>query len=150
MNLRLDNKIKIGSGAFFSEFLDYKSHDIDYIVFIDKNTVMLGDFFNIRIDGSDIFVYKFYNKEKFITSELEKCILNPMAAGKFLIPKVMEYLNLTIDELKQFEFAFERIDTRHLYEKYIYECYIENNKPELTDIQLKQAYEIYKKYKILK
>lgn len=128
---------------FFSQYEDYSSHDADYIEFQDSPT-LFKTFMNARGHGKDIFFYKTMSKDEFIKYELEHCKKTPMAVGKFLAPDVIKYFKLTIDELKQFQFAFDNIDERHTYEKFIYDCYIENNDFILTKEQLDNAYEIYK------
>ena len=70
-----------------------------------------------------------------------------MAAGKFLSPELAEYMNITIDDLKLFQSAFDNIDKRHTYEKVIYESYIKNNAFVLTDEQRNEAYKLYKENK---
>ena len=57
----------------------------------------------------------------------------PMRVGKFLNKEFNEYLGFTIDDLKVFNELFNELDKEHLYEKRIYEYYIENNKFELTE-----------------
>ena len=70
-----------------------------------------------------------------------------MAAGKFLSPELAEYMNITIDDLKLFQSAFDNIDERHSYEKVIYESYIKNNAFVFTDEQRNEAYKLYKENK---
>lgn len=71
-----------------------------------------------------------------------------MAAGKFLVPEVAEFLGLTIEDLTLFENAFNRIDEKHLYEKKIYDFYVENSDFTLTQEQRDEAYQIYKEKRI--
>lgn len=71
----------------------------------------------------------------------------PMEIGKFLVPEFINEMNITIENLKQLEPLVSRLDDMHKYEKIIYDAYIENNDFYLTDEQLKDAYEIYIKYR---
>jgi hypothetical protein len=70
-----------------------------------------------------------------------------MKVGKFLIPEFVEYISFKIEELKQFEEIFDKLDDKHKYEKKIFEYYIQNNDFKLTNEQLKDVYEEYKKYR---
>ena len=70
-----------------------------------------------------------------------------MAAGKFLVPELCKHMNITIDDLKLFQFAFDDIDKRHTYEKVIYEAYVKNDGFFLTKEQRDNAYKKYKENK---
>lgn len=139
----MDKRIAIGSQAFFSEYADYHSHDRDFIEFQDEPTEF-SRFLIKHEDGNEIFFYKTVAKEDFIESELRHSRQIPMAAGKFLVPELAEHLGFTIEDLQLFAKAFTKIDEKHQYEKYIYDCYIENNGFTLTQEQRDEAYRIYK------
>lgn len=68
-----------------------------------------------------------------------------MQLGKFLVPEFVNEIGMTIEDLKQLEPLAKALDTKHQYEKIIYDAYIENNKFELTEEQLNAAYSEYKK-----
>lgn len=141
-----NKRIKIGSQVFFSGYSDYVSHDKDYVEFQD-NPEFYKTFANVKGKGNDIFYYQTMSKQEFIEYEIKHCINTPMAAGKFLSPELAEYMNITIDDLKLFQFAFDNIDERHTYEKVIYESYIKNNAFVLNDEQRNEAYKLYKENK---
>lgn len=138
-------KITIGSNIFFKDYTDYSSHDIDYIIF-EENPTQYKNFMHVNLiyKGSDTFYYRDMPKEEFIEYELNHCKKLPMAAGKFLIPELCKYKNITIEDLKQFEFAFNNMDNKHKYEKLIYNAYIENGDFVLTNKQRNEAYKVYK------
>ena len=69
----------------------------------------------------------------------------PMEIGKFLIPEIVNYLGFTIEHLKQLQPIMDKIDKKHLYEKIIYDSYIQNNDFYLTQEQLDAAYFEYKR-----
>lgn len=71
----------------------------------------------------------------------------PMEVGKFLVPDFIKELNVTIKDIKRLKPLIENLDEKHLYEKVIYDSYIENNDFFLTDEHLNKAYEIYLKYR---
>ena len=142
----MNKRIEIGSQVFFKEYSDYQSHDKDYIEFQDEPK-LFKTFMNARGKGTDIFFYKTMPKQEFIDYELEHCKKTPMAAGKFLVPELCEYINITIDDLKLFDESFKNMDDRHGYEKMIYEAYVENNAFTLTDEQRDNAYKKYKENK---
>lgn len=135
--------MKIGSQVFFSQYSDYKPHDEDFIEFVDNPTIF-KNFINIKGKGKDIFIYRNMSSEEFKQIELKHCKDLPMAAGKFLVPALMNHFKYTINDLKEFEFAFNNLDNKHQYEKYIYDCYIKNNGFYLLKEQLDKAYNIYK------
>ena len=141
----MSKKIEIGSSVFFKRYTDYKSHDTDYIVFVEQpqgfKTFLHINLFDKK---EDTFYYKMMSKKEFIEYELNHCKKCQMAAGKFLIPELAEYMNLTIEDLKLFEECFTNMDDKHSYEKIIYNAYIENNGFFLTDNQRKTAYNNYK------
>ena len=138
-------KIIIGSNVFFKNYDNFSSHDVDYIIF-EENPTQYKNFMHINLmsKGSDTFYYRDMSKEEFIEYELNHCKKLPMAAGKFLIPELCKYKGITIEDLKQFEFAFNNIDDKHNYEKIIYQSYIKNCDFVLTDKQRDEAYRVYK------
>jgi hypothetical protein len=145
--MNIKKKILIGSQAFFKDvYEDYKSHDVDYICFVE-NPTLFKDFMNIRGKGEDMFFFRDMTKDEFIEYSIKHCEKTPMAAGKFLIPELADYLGITIEDLKKFETFFNEIDPRHSYEKVIYDAYITNGKFQIGKRQLNKAYKLYKENK---
>lgn len=145
--MNIKKKIQIGSQVFFKGvYEDYESHDKDYICFVEK-PVLFKDFMNIRGKGEDIFFFRDMSKNEFIDYSIKHCEKLPMAAGKFLVPEVVEYFGMTIEDLKKFETFFNEIDPRHAYEKVIYDAYIKNNDFKIGKRQLNKAYKLYKENK---
>ena len=66
-----------------------------------------------------------------------------MVIGKFLVPEFCDAIGFTIEDLPKLEVLVTRLDEKHLYEKIIYDSYIENNAFVLTDRQRDQAYKSY-------
>lgn len=100
----MSKKIKIGSGVFFSSYKDYRSHDTDYLVFVDKPEGFNKFLHVILFDKKeDTFYYKTMSKKEFVDFELDHCKKCQMAAGKFLVPELVKYMNLTIEDLKLFK-----------------------------------------------
>ena len=138
-------KMKIGSSSFFEKIDDYKSKDIDWICIVDSlpnNEKVL----NAKIKTDDIFFYPVnMSKDDFIKQVFDDKV--PMKVGKFLVPEFIEYIGFTISELKQFNKFFNKLDDKHIYEKIIYNAYLENNKFELSEDQLNKLNLEYKKYR---
>lgn len=137
-------RIQIGSSVFFSEYDDYQSKDIDVLSIMDEffpgsNSMRL----KFNNTNEDVFLYRNLDKEGFIKDDLKSGL--PMRAGKYLVPEFIEYIGLTLEDLKQFKSMFENMDEKHRYEKIIYDSYIENNGFFLTDVQRNIAYYEYKK-----
>lgn len=143
----MTKRIAIGSQVFFGEYEDYKSHDRDFVEFQDEPTEYQR-FMIAREDGDEVFFYKTMAKEELIEFELTYFKRIPMTAGKYLIPELVDYLDFTIEDLRLFEGYFNRIDEKHLYQKKIYEFYVENGDFTLTQEQRDEAYQIYKEKRI--
>lgn len=145
--MNVKKKIKIGSQVFFKGvYEDYESHDKDYVYFVENPTLFVN-FMNIRGKGEDMFFFRDMPKDEFIEYSIKHCEKLPMAAGKFIVPEVIEYLGMTIEDLKKFETFFNGIDPRHSYEKVIYDAYIKNNAFKINKRQLNKAYKLYKENK---
>lgn len=139
-------KILIGSSVFFKEYNDFNPHDIDYVLFED-HPLLYKIFAHINTKTEDVFAYKQMSKDEFLQYELEHCKKAKMAVGKLLVPELVKYMNITIDDLKKFKFAIDEIPEKHSYEKIIYDAYIKNNDFILTREQRDKAYQEYKKYR---
>lgn len=138
-------KFKIGSQVFFNEMSDYKVKDNDWLAIVDHiigNKTMI----NAKINNDDIFMYRNnLSKNDFIEDTFKSDL--SMRAGKFLVPEFVKYIGFTIDDLRQLNSIFDKLDDKHKYEKIIYDAYIENNDFILTNEQLNKAYDEYKKYR---
>ena len=139
-------KILIGSSVFFKEYSDFNPHDIDYVLF-EERPQLYKIFAHINTKTEDVFAYKQMSKDEFLQYELEHCKKAKMAVGKLLVPELVKYMNITIDDLKKFKFAIDEILEKHSYEKIIYDAYIKNNDFILTREQRDKAYQEYKKYR---
>lgn len=140
----MDKKIIVGSRAFFSQYEDFEPSDKDYVEFSDDQQEY---FWVEKKDDEHIFHYKTTTKEEFINFELEHADVFPMAATKFLVPEILEYFDMTFDDLYLFNRNFENIDRRHKYTKVIYNAYLENGSFTLTEEQRLAAYNEYKSIK---
>lgn len=141
MNIKVIHTFPTGSEVFFKKMPKYKSHDkdkicvIDYPLFGEQTVEMNKDY----VDS--FFIYN-YGKDKLIDICIKENV--PMRAGKFLNPDFAKYLDLTIEDLVKLKPLFYNMDDKHIYEKMIYDYYIQNNGFWLTDEQLEQAYKEYK------
>ncbi len=136
---------KIGSSVFFSKFDDYMTKDNDIIRIMDVWKFNETNVLNLKRNGDDIFMFRNMTKDEFINDTLS--CNTPMRVGKFLVPEFVEWLNFTIDDLKLLKPQFDRLDEKHKYEQVIYDAYIENNAFTLTEKQLQEAYNEYRKYR---
>jgi len=142
--LKILKEFIVGSKVFFAQKPDYMVHDSDKICIVDRfPSVYKHSCMHMQLDGDDVFMYEQNDKEWFINDILDSA--TPMKAGKFLIKEFADYLNFTVKDLKRLENVFNIIDPKHKYEKIIYDAYIKNDGYFLTDEQLNNAYEIYKK-----
>ena len=67
-----------------------------------------------------------------------------MVVGKFLVPEFCTAIGFTIEDLPKLAPLVERLDDKHMYEKVIYESYLENHAFELTIEQRDRAYSMYR------
>lgn len=136
--------ITIGSRAFFYGYSDFISKDLDILHIMDnvKNNNIKS--ISFQDENIDHILIMDKNKNDLINRTLKK---GGIAVGKFMVPEVVEYYGVTIDELKQFEEIINNLDDKHKYYKKIYDAYIENGKFEMNDEQLLAAYGEYKKYR---
>lgn len=130
----------IGSKAFFSGFDDFVPVDTDILIFDDEpdyeisKSYMDGNTHYVRWDGR-------MSKRELI--DFHKYLYTGRYIQKFLVPEVVEYLGLTIEELKEMDNLIKYLDDQHTYIKIVYDSYIENNGFFLTDEQLQAAYDEY-------
>ena len=141
MNVNVVKEFKIGSSVFFDIYDDYNSKDIDLLDLTD--VPLFGkSMMNMKLKEKDIFFMPLESKDVMIDKTLESGV--PMRVGKFLVPEFVEYIGLTIDDLKKLDSMFEELDEKHQYEVLIYNSYIDNDGFFLTDEQRDEAYRAYK------
>ena len=134
-------KILIGSKYFFSCYPDFNSKDIDEIQIIETD-----EFAQMRqITGRNrcLFLMKKHdNKDDYIKWALKSSI--GMVIGKFLVPDFCAEIGFTIEDLQKLEVLLKKLDSKHKYEKIIYDSYLENGSFTLTSEQRDMAYKSYK------
>lgn len=135
-------KINVGGNLFFSKLDGYIFHDDDVVYILDNFPSTDANVLILKRKKSDAFLLRNMSKEDAINDVLNSG--EYLRAGKFLNPEYLEWLNMSVDELPLLSKAFNNLDERHSYEKVIYEAYLENGSPTLTDEQRKHAFEVYK------
>lgn len=134
----------VGSNVFFKDIEGFTSKDVDILEFVDNPT----DFKNVRqfkFPDKCVFQWRKMSIDELIDMTVSRNF--PMEIGKFLVPEFIKEFNLSIDDLKRLEPIIAKLDDKHKYEEVIYNSYIKNNAFYLTDEQLKNAYEVYLKYR---
>jgi hypothetical protein len=148
MSIETIKEIEIGSSAFFKQYDDYNSKDLDLLNLV-TDTIIGKDHVNMRIKENnilkDIFLMKIEDKDTLISKTINANV--PLRVGKFIVPEFAKYINLTIDDLKKLKPLFDKLDDHHKYEVIIYNSYIENNDFTLNDEQRLKAYKLYKETK---
>lgn len=139
--MKVVKKLAVGSGVFFRRFKDYEVHDIDYVCIVDHYT--LGSPMRVKIEDEDLFLTEDFPKERWLY-ETVQCGYG-LQAGKFLCPDIINHLHLEIEDLERLKECIDRMDDRHHYLQMIYQFYLDNRKFELTEEQLLEAYNDYKK-----
>jgi hypothetical protein len=139
------NRFLVGSNVFFrGYFEDFESKDVDSLILEDEPR----GYENVRqfhFKDRCIFQWRRMKKDEFIDLSLEKGL--GMELGKFLVPEFARELEMDINDLEKLRPLAEKLDEKHLYEKVIYDAYIENCRWFLTDEQRIEAYRIYKECK---
>ena len=141
-NITIIKEFKVGSSYFFDKFDDFKSKDEDVLLISDNPINPKSKLMGFHIDNKDYFIISKLPKNEILDYHVN--CKSPMLCGKFLVPEVCEFFNITLDDLKILESKFKNMDDKHGYETFIYECYLKNNKIELTEEQLLEAYKLYK------
>ena len=133
-------KITVGSEMFFKGIEGFSPHDHDILYIMDEWSFP-GTSAMIRKEDTDIFLYPDKGIEL-----INDCIKqnDPITAGKFLVPEFCKYIGASISDITVLAPLFDRMDDKHKYETYIFNCYIQNNDMSLTPVQLDQAYTMYK------
>ena len=135
-------QFRVGSTYFFGEL----GTDTDTVEFEDNPRLYKNVLQFRKKDGTRChFKWRKMTADEFVQYTLQSKL--PMELGKFLVPEVAEYLGFTLDHLKQLKPVAERLDTKHQYEKIIYDSYIQNNGFFLTQEQRDRAFEQYRKGK---
>lgn len=137
----MNKRYLVGSQYFFKSFSDFVPKDLDELI-LEENPKDYKIKMQITGKGKCLFKWRKLKPQQFI--EYTKL---PMELGKFLVKEVCQEIGFTIEHLKQLKPIVDKLDEKHLYEKVIWESYIENNDFHLTNEQLQMAYEEYKKYR---
>ena len=144
-------KYLVGSSYFFYQYEDYQIIDLDYVelIKINQDDEDCYDIKNIIVtpEGyiADYRIIYYKTKEDIIQRELKYKVGNFI--GQFLVPELCKEINFTIQDLLRMKPLVEALDKKHLYEKIIYDFYIQNNSFVLTGSQRFKAYQEYKKYR---
>ena len=139
------NRFLVGSNVFFKGYFeDFVSKDIDTLL-LDDNPKGYRNVRQFHLKDKCIFQWRRMDKNEFINVSLERGL--GMELGKFLVPEFARELEMNIDDLERLRPLAEKLDDRHLYEKVIYDAYIENGCWGLTDEQRIEAYRIYNECK---
>jgi len=137
----MSRKILVGSSVFFNEIEGFQPKDKDYVILVEKPVGY--DFVRQTTSGKEcLFEWRRMTPEQFVEYSLHR---GPaMQIGKFLVPEFIQEIGFTIEHLKELQPLVEKLDSKHLYEKVIYDAYIKNETFELTEEQRSNAYEQYK------
>ena len=135
------SKFLVGSRYFFSCYDDFTSKDTDEVEIIDTD-----EFKHVRQlsgRGKCHFIYKRQqSKESYIEWDIHHNV--GMSVGKYLVPEFAEEIDLHVEDLHLLAPVVDRLDPKHMYEKIIYDSYIENGSFTLTPEQRDAAYDSYK------
>ena len=134
----------VGSTYFFKDIEGFSPKDLDTLELVE-NPKNFKQSYQISGHGRCIFKWKKMSPEEFIQISLSRNC--PMEIGKFLVKEFCDEIGFTIDNLKKLKPLRDSLDDKHKYEGIIFDAYIENQEFNLTEEQLLNAYEEYKKYR---
>ena len=139
------DRFLVGSNVFFRGYFDdFVSKDVDTVI-LDRNPNGYKNVRQFHLKDRCIFQWRRMEKDEFIDLSLERGL--GMELGKFLVPEFAIELEMDIEDLERLRPLVEKLDERHIYEKVIYDAYIENGCWGLTDEQRIEAYRIYNECK---
>lgn len=129
-----------GSAYFFSNYDDFKPHDIDKMQIVEN---LHHEVIHICKKGQCIFLVRKHDKtEEYFDFPNNKGV--GMSIARFLVPEFCEQIGMTVEDLPKLSPTLAKLDKRHMYLKVIYDSYIENGAFYLTDEQRDKAYAEYK------
>lgn len=134
----------VGSTYFFNKIEGFSSKDIDILELVD-NPLGFKISYQLTGHGKCLFKWKKMEVKEFINITLQRNC--PMELGKFLIKEFVDEIGFTVSDLILLRPLRDNLDDKHKYEALIYDAYIENNDFTLTEQQLLNAYNEYKKYR---
>lgn len=137
---------RVGSSAFFEDINGFVPKDEDELHIMRDGLFGKNSSYCLRNDGKDIIIYPNFSKEEFIEKDLADG--DSIKVGKYLVKEFAQYIGLNIQDLKRLKPLIDGLDGKHMYEKHIFESYIENNDFVLTKEQLDEAYDEYKKARL--
>ena len=137
----MSRKILVGSSVFFNEIEGFQPKDRDWVVLNEKPVGY--NFVRQTTSGKEcLFEWRRMSPEQFVEYSLHR---GPaMQIGKFLVPEFVQEIGFTIEHLKKLKPLADKLEGRHMYEKIIYDAYIENGSFDLTEEQRNKAYKQYK------
>lgn len=136
-------RIIIGSKYFFSCYEDFQPHDTDEIEIIETTEFRNVKYIRDLVNKKCLFLLKKQSSRQDYINWALQC-KSGMVIGQFLVPEFNAAIGLSVEDLKQLSPLLDRLDEKHMYEKIIYDAYIENNCFALTPEQRLAAYESYK------
>ena len=134
-------KILMGSRYFFANYPDFDSKDIDEIEIVETDKFKYIRHLTGR-DKCSFQLRKLSCAQDYMDYALTTHL--GMVVGKFLIPEFVHEIGMSIKDLPQLQPLIDNLDPKHLYEKIIFDSYIENGDFILTDKQRELAYQSYK------
>ena len=139
------NRFLVGSNVFFrGYFEDFVSKDVDSLI-LENEPKGYENVRQFHFKDRCIFQWRRMKKDELMDLSLKRGL--GMELGKFLVPEFARELKMDIDDLEKLRPLAEKLDEKHLYEKVIYDAYIENGCWFLTDEQRAEAYRIYNECK---
>lgn len=133
----------VGSRAFFMGKEGFNPKDEDILCIKDDIDSTNPYTRQVHFKNKCVFEWKRMPLEELIEINLKRN--DGMVLGKFLVPEFAKEMGMKIEDLKKLKPLVNRLDDKHLYEKIIYDAYLENNEFVLNEEQRTNAYEEYRR-----
>lgn len=130
----------VGSKAFFEGLEGFVPSDTDIVKFNERERTNL---IRYRDNNKSFFCWNSNLGKQGIKEHIFKT-KDYMYFGMFLIPEIVKYLEIIIEDIKELQEYFHKCDYKHQYLAVICDSYIENNDFTLTDEQRLKAYNLYR------
>lgn len=137
----MNERILVGSRAFFGSIEGFQSKDTDYLELVENPTEFEWRQ-ELSLRGVSTFRYRKETPAEMVRRTLD--CGESLLVGKFLVPEVAQAIGATVADILPLETLLPKLDEKHKYVAVIFEAVRQNGSFELTDEQRAAAYEAYR------
>lgn len=137
----MNERILVGSRAFFSGIDGFQSKDRDYLELVENPTEFEWRQ-ELSLRGVCTFRYRKETPAEMVRRTLDSG--DALLVGKFLVPEVAQAIGATVADILPLETLLPKLDEKHKYVAVIFEAVKRNGSFEMTDEQRAAVYEAYR------